>query len=239
MKKTIQLIFLSLLFLTVLGNAQNKVKGNGKVVSDKRTTAEYESIEISGFYDVYLVSGKEGNITIEAEENLLPYIKVEVVENVLKIYTEKNKNLQTNKNVDITIPFEQISAVSLSGSGDISTKDPIVVPSFKTKLSGSGDLNLEIKSTDLEVGLSGSGDVVLMGKADNFISKISGSGDINAIDLVTKKADVSISGSGDMKVNCTENLYARVSGSGDIEYKGNPENKDTKVSGSGEITKIP
>ncbi|MBP6585664.1 MAG: DUF2807 domain-containing protein, partial [Flavobacterium sp.] len=51
-------------------------------------------------------------------------------------------------------------------------------------------------------------------------------------------AKVNVSGSGDIKVNCTEFIEARVAGSGDIEYKGNPKKVDTKVAGSGTIKMI-
>lgn len=241
MKNSILLVVFSALFFTTIANAQwsdNKVKGNGKIITEKRTTASYDEINVSGFFDVVLVSGKEGAISIQAEENILRYIKVEVEGNVLKIYTEKNVNISTNKNIILTVPFEQISFVSLSGSGDIISKNTIVSPTFKAKLSGSGDLTLDVKSSDFEVNLSGSGDVVLTGNSDNFVSKTSGSGDVDATNLSAKNANLTISGSGDMKVNCTESLFARVSGSGDIEYKGDPKSKDTKVSGSGEISKI-
>lgn len=238
MKKLIQLIILSTLFFTVISNAQNTVKGNGKVVTEKRSTAGYDQIEVSGFFDVVLVSGTEGAIIIEGEENIIPHIKVETAGDVLKIYSQKNININTKKGVVLTVPFEKISAVSLSGSGDVRSKNTIVSTNLKAKLSGSGDLNLDVKTTNFEANLSGSGDVVVTGITDNFTSKTSGSGDVDAVDLIAKKANVAISGSGDMKVNCTESLYARVSGSGDIEYKGNPEVKDTKVSGSGEISKI-
>ena len=238
MKNSILLFVLGTLCLTANGNAQNKIKGNGKVITEKRTTTGYDEINVSGFFDVVLVSGTEGAITIQAEENLLPYIKVEVQGNVLKIYNEKNINVETKKNIVLTVPFEQISALTLSGSGDITSKNTIVSPTFKAKLSGSGDLTLDVKSSDLDFALSGSGDIVLTGSSDSFTSKTSGSGDVDAVNLATKKANLSISGSGDMKVNCSENLFARVSGSGDIHYKGNPQIKDTKVNGSGEISKI-
>jgi hypothetical protein len=238
MKKSVLLVVFSALFFTTIANAQwSKIKGNGKVVTEKRTTAGYDEINVSGFFDVVLVSGKEGAISIQGEENLLPYIKVEVEGNMLKIYTEKNVNISPNKDIVLTIPFEQISFVSLSGSGDLKSKNTIVSSKFAAKLSGSGDLNLDVKTTEFEVQISGSGDVVLTGASDSFTSKISGSGDVDAINLITKNANLTISGSGDMKVNCTKSLIARVSGSGNIEYKGDPETKDTKVSGSGEITK--
>lgn len=238
MKKSIQLIALSTLFFTVICNAQSTIKGNGKVVTEKRNTAGYDEINVSGFFDVVLVSGTEGAITLEGEENILPHIKVATEGNILKIYSEKNININTKKNVVLTVPIQEISVLSLSGSGDITTKNPIISPNLKAKLSGSGDLELNIKSSNFDLSLTGSGDVVINGTADNFISKTSGSGDVDAVDLAAKKVTVTISGSGDIKVNCSENLYARVSGSGDIFYKGDPQIKDTKVSGSGDISKI-
>jgi hypothetical protein len=242
MKNSIQIIVLSALFITTMANAQwssnNRIKGNGKIITEKRTTLGYDEIDVSGFFDVNLIAGKEGEISIQGEENLMQYIKVEVTGNVLKIYTEKNVNISSNKEIILTVPFEQISYVSLSGSGDVKSKSTIESSKFSAKLSGSGDLNLDVKTIEFEANLSGSGDVVLTGNSDSFISKISGSGDVDAVNLATKNANLTISGSGDMKVNCSQSLYARVSGSGDIAYKGNPEKKDTKVSGSGEISKM-
>ncbi|PZX92616.1 DUF2807 domain-containing protein [Flavobacterium aquariorum] len=239
MKKSVLLVVFSALFFTTIANAQwSKIKGNGKVVTEKRTTSGYDEIILSGSFDVILVSGTEGTITIEGEENIIPHIKVEVVANVLKISNEKNIQIDTKKKLVVTVPFEQINSVALSGSGDVIAKNTIVSPTFKAKLSGSGNLTLDVKTTDFESNLSGSGDVVVTGISDNFVSKTSGSGDVDAINLTTKNANVTISGSGDMKVNCSESLIARVSGSGDIEYKGDPKTKDTKVSGSGDISKV-
>lgn len=243
MKNSIKLFVSCSLLVTTMVNAQwssnEKIKGNGKVISKKRTTASYDGIAITGFFDVELVSGKEGNITIKGEENLLPYIKVEVVDKVLKISTEKNKYISTSKGSEIVIvvPFESIDQVSLTGSGDVVTKNSIKSKSFSAKLIGSGDMNLDVESNDFDVNLSGSGDMVLTGKTENFNSNLNGSGDIDAGDLKAKNVKATVSGSGDNTVFCSESLHARVSGSGDIEYKGDPKKKDTKVNGSGNISK--
>ena len=243
MKNSIKLFVSCSLLVTTMVNAQwssnEKIKGNGKVISEKRTTASYDGIAITGFFDVELVSGKEGNITIKGEENLLPYIKVEVVDKVLKISTEKNKYISTSKGSEIVIvvPFESIDQVSLTGSGDVVTKNSIKSKSFSAKLIGSGDMNLDVESNDFDVNLSGSGDMVLTGKTENFNSNLNGSGDIDAGGLKAKNVKATVSGSGDNTVFCSESLHARVSGSGDIEYKGDPKKKDTKVNGSGNISK--
>ncbi len=244
MKNSIKLSIVALLLTSSFTNAQNwgmgeKIKGNGNLKTEKRSSAEYDEIKLQGFFDIDLVAGKEGEINIQAEENLLPFIKIEVEGNTLKIYQEKGKNLQPSKSMKIlvTVPFEKISAVSLSGSGDVNTKNQIKTDKFTATLSGSGDVNLDVDSSDLEAKLSGSGDVRLKGKADKLTARISGSGDITADELVSKDVDAGISGSGNIRVNCSENLTARISGSGDIIYKGDPKTKDTKVSGSGNIRK--
>lgn len=245
MKKSVQLLVCSLFLVSFIANAQwpsnnkNKITGNGNVISQTRSTEDYDAIKVAGSFDVDLVAGKEGKITLKGEENLLSAIKVVVEDNILKISVEKSTNLRPSvgKKIQITIPFEKISELSLAGSGDIQSKDPIKNDKFSAKLSGSGNFNLAIDSNNLDLNLSGSGNVHLKGSADNFTTKLSGSGDIDAANLKSKNVDVNISGSGNSRVNCNESLTARVSGSGDIKYSGNPEKRDVKVSGSGNISK--
>lgn len=245
MKKSVLSLVCGAFLISLIANAQwsssdqNKVKGNGKVITDTRTTSDYDAIKISGSFNVDLVAGKEGKIILKGEENLVSAIKVEVEDNVLKIYVEKGANIRPSmgKKIEVTIPFEKISELSLSGSGDIQTKSTIKNNKFVAKLSGSGNFNLAVDASNLELNLSGSGNVSLKGNADNFITKLSGSGDIDAVSLQSKNVDVNVSGSGNSRVNCNESLTARVSGSGDIKYTGNPEKRDVKVSGSGNISK--
>lgn len=243
MKKSIKFAVATILFAINLSNAQSwkgeKIKGNGIQKTENRSTAEYDEIKLLGFFDVNLVAGKEGEISVQAEENLLQYIKVEVEGNVLKIYQEKDKNLQPShgNKILLTVPFNKISSVSLSGSGDVNTKNQIKTDKFLASLSGSGDLKIDVDAIEVETKLSGSGEVRLKGKSDKFNAKISGSGDISANDLISKDVEAVISGSGNIKVNCSGSLNSRISGSGDIIYKSEPTSKDTKISGSGSVKK--
>lgn len=245
MKKSIQLLACSVFLTGFIANAQwssndqNKIKGNGKVVTETRNTGDYDAIKVGGPFDVNLVSGNEGKITIKGEENLLSSIKIEVEDNALKIYVDKTVNIRSSSGhkIEITVPFEKISSVSLAGSGDIQTKNTIKNDKFEAKLAGSGNFKLDVDSNDFELNVSGSGNVALKGSADNFTTKLSGSGNINASNLKSKNVNANVSGSGNSIVNCEGNLTARVSGSGDIKYIGNPDKRDVKVSGSGNITK--
>ena len=85
--------------------------------------------------------------------------------------------------------------------------------------------------------------MIIAGRTVNFSSNLkdynasNASNASNACDFKAKNVKITVSGLGDNTVFCRENLYARVSGSGDVEYKGDPKKKDIKMNGSGTISK--
>ena len=230
------------LAMTVSCSAQwgKRIKGNGDEVTINRSTGDYDAIGVSGWFDVILVDGKEGKLTLTGESNLLEYIITEVKNGKLEIKTERGVNLNPsswNNGITITVPVESVDAIALSGSGDIVGKTTIKTDNLNTAMSGSGDITLDVDSDSVSASMSGSGDITLSGSTKDFDATISGSGDIKAFDLEADNVDATVSGSADIKVTANKMLKARVSGSGDITYKGNPEKMDTKSSGSGDISK--
>lgn len=213
-----------------------KVVGNGNVTSVTVNTSDYHGIKGIGSMDIHLEKGTEGSIVVKTDSNLQEYIVVEVEDGVLKISSKKNTNLQTKKGIHVYVPFMDISEVTLVGSGDVDTKDTVKSASLLVKVTGSGDVRLAVDATDLEAKITGSGDVVLNGNTTNLDVTITGSGDFDGDGLNADSTNAQVSGSGDASVNASKYLNARVFGSGDIKYGGNPEKRDTKVSGSGRIS---
>ena len=243
MKKLILLFSLSLL-LPNLANAQwwnpsKKVSGNGELTTQKRTVGEFDEVAVTGMMDVQLIEGKEGSLTIEAESNLMEYLETEVENGRLKISVKNGVNLQPSRNrgIKVTVPVEQIYAVDLTGSGNVTSTKRLKSSNFKVDLTGSGDIDLDLETENLEGRLTGSGDVKLKGKVREFSAKVTGSGDFLASNLTAEEVDAAVLGSGDIQVRVTNSLRARVSGSGDIYYYGNPEKEDFKTTGSGSISK--
>ncbi len=239
MKKTVFVLSLILLGFSNL-NAQwffNKtIKGNGNVITETRKTNDYKGVQLSGFFDVTLVEGKEGNITVKAEENLMDYIIVDVVNDVLKITLKKGITLKTKKGIFITVPIEQISKIVLNGSGDITSNTIIDTNTLAISLSGSGDIVLDINANSISSKIAGSGDINIEGKTNSLDTTIVGSGDFVSKRLQANNVTVVVTGSGDASVFANTKIEAKVVGSGDIIVYGNPENEITRVTGSGDIS---
>lgn len=238
MKKVI-LIAIAVLFSTQV-EAQwwgsKKVRGNGDVVTKTRSVGEYDKIGVGGSFDVKLVAGAEGKITIQMDENLFEYLITEVEGDQLKIRWKKGTNVYSRSKILITVPFKDIYAVSLAGSGDVYSEDVIKADNFKSSLAGSGDLKLKVDADHIKSSIAGSGDIYLQGATNSVRASIAGSGDVHAYELTSKEADVSIAGSGGIKISVSDLLKARISGSGNVYYKGNPAKQDVKVSGSGNVS---
>jgi len=236
MKKIITLAIVFVFTTSVSAQWFAKVRGNGDMVTKTRNVGQYDKVSVGGSFDVKLYAGAEGKLTITIDENLLEYLVTEVDNGKLKIKWKKGSNVSHRSKILVTVPFKDIDAVSLAGSGDVYSDNVIKADSFKTALAGSGDIKLEVDATSVSSSLAGSGDIELSGSANSIKCSIAGSGDIEAYDLSSNDADIRISGSGGVKINVKNNLSARISGSGNIYYKGNPAKQDIKVSGSGNVS---
>lgn len=255
MKKSIFTLVCVFAFITVQAQGWfSKVTGNGNVITETRNTAPYDKIAAGGSFDVILVKGKEGEISLEGEENILSIIETEVEGDKLKIRFKKGVRFTYRHKVTITVPFEDLNEVSFAGSGNLRSSDVIKASKIEASLAGSGDVDLPLEGDEIRVSVSGSGelkarvqsqnliaalagsgDILLDGSTQSIEVKVSGSGNVRARSLESKTAKVSIAGSGDVEVVSRDEIYARVSGSGDIDYYGKPAKEDIKVSGSGKV----
>ncbi|OHX68062.1 head GIN domain-containing protein [Flammeovirga pacifica] len=202
-----------------------------------RDLKSFESIGISGSIDVVLVASNQDKAEIEVFRGTKVEDVVTEVSNG-KLVIKPKKGVR-NVNAKVTLSYSsKLNRIAFSGSSDISGKNPIKGDNLVFSGSGSGSFKGEVNATTLTTSLSGSGNIDVEGVADTFTVNVSGSADVNAFDLKSKIVQISVSGSGDVDCFATEEINAKVSGSGDIRYKGTPTKTKIKVSGSGDIENV-
>ncbi len=147
-------------------------------------------------------------------------------------------NLDPSKEIKIYVTAPVFNKFSTAGSGNISGSNQVISDdNLDINVAGSGNINLNVKASDVDASIAGSGDITLAGEADLIKGSIAGSGDIKAKDLVAHKADVHIAGSGNAEVNADEELSANIAGSGDVRYAGKPKTS-SRIAGSGSVASI-
>lgn len=190
------------------------IEGSGTVAEEARPAEPIESIELRISCNVVGEVSDSASLTITGDDNLLQYIRTQVIDGKLRIDSEERLKPSSVIKVNITSP--ELKGASISGSGKIMLNG-IETPHFHASISGSGSIQAA-------------------GTSENVDATISGSGNIDLLSLPSVNASASISGSGLIQVDAKQSLNAHISGSGSIRYAGDPT-VSKHISGSGSVSK--
>lgn len=237
--KSLLIAFIGL--ITFSGFTEHEtITGNGNVKKETRPVSGYTGISVSGSMNVEIVYGNSNEITVEADENLLPYLETKVENGNLIIKSKDKVNLRTKSKMIVHASATKLANIKLSGSGNINGKGDFSNDEKTTfNLMGSGNISVGFNSfSETKVSIAGSGNVTLKGNHTNNIdASISGSGNIDCSDVRANDVFAIISGSGNIKVYAARTIDAKISGSGNIYYRGDAPKISIKTSGSGRVIK--
>ncbi|GAB3232349.1 hypothetical protein GCM10027346_19550 [Hymenobacter seoulensis] len=190
-----------------------------------RSVGSFQTVRTSGAIDVVLTQGATTSVKVDADPDVLEYIKTEVKDGTLQLYRSNTNTLSqllNNKKVTVYITCPTLKGVEASGASDVKSTTPFTADEFTIRASGASDVTLVIKAKTLSATASGASDLRLTGEVERQQVQLSGSSDYQAYNLQSRTASVQASGSSDAYVAVTEELSSRTSGASDIHYKGKP-----------------
>ncbi|MEP7075730.1 MAG: head GIN domain-containing protein [Acidobacteriota bacterium] len=187
------------------------VSGSGNVVTQNRDVSNFKAIDVSGVFKVEAVAQKDFEVAVQADDNLMPFIKTEVRGDTL--YIESEKRLKSSGPIIIRISAPEFTNVEASGATNISVKD--------------------LNSNELGLNSSGASKVLLQGLVNNLVVDVSGASNIDAGDLAAQTAKVDASGACSVSVNVSNHLDVDASGASKIFYSGTVKSENIVKSTSG------
>jgi len=208
-------------------------KGNGEIVSERRSISDFYKLMIGGNFEVYLKEGDHTYVEINTDENLLSFIDTEVRNDVLVITQEKK--LISKKKIKLIINYVNLKDIRVKGAALIKNEGYLQSEDLIIRMDGAGIIDLKIQSDNLDVVLSGAGIVKLAGETETQDLNLTGAGKLEALDLDSKECTISVGGLGGAEIFVTEKLDARIEGIGGIEYAGEPSEISTEINGLGKI----
>lgn len=217
-------------FFTVLG-----LQANIQQAKELRQTGDFSQIKLSCSADVYITQASSVKVEVEGNPEQLKHLKTINSDGVLEITIEAlNLNFDPIK---VYVSVVELNKIILNASGDIRSTNTLNSSSFEVRQSGSGDIDLALKTRDLKVSINGSGDVKVSGANNSCEVSINGSGDVNLADIFVATFKAKIMGSGNLEVSgSTAKLEISQSASGDVDLFGMPaEESIIKISGSGNV----
>lgn len=226
MKKVGLLIFISALVIgSIFANSMNfgrfsigsvffnRIQGSGVLKTEKREVADFSKIDGSGAVNVEIVIQNDFSVEVEADDNLLQYIKTEVRGDTLKIYSEGRISRKNPVNVKIGMPA--IDGLEISGASKASA--------------------ININGDELFLKVNGASKVTVSGEVKNLESKVNGASLIDAENLKSEKVEIKVNGASKATVFATNQLDANANGASRITYIGEPTNLEKRASGASSI----
>jgi hypothetical protein len=192
----------------------NKVKGSGVVKTEKRSLAPYSALEVSCPASLEVRLQEPESSEISGDDNLIPLITTEVKNNTL--YIRSTQEIAPREKLRISLSNPDLIRFTFSGAGDANVSN--------------------IKNDRIEIVLSGAGDLTASGETKEAAIKLSGAGRVDAKNLLAAKAKADSTGVGSLDVYATEQLEAKASGVGEINYYGSPKIVKKDASGIGSIS---
>lgn len=208
------------------------INGSGDYTSRQYSLSAFDEISFYGDGDVVVSQDSVRSVRVEAQQNVIDELNVEVVNGELQI--GRDNCFRGSKRIKVYVSTPSLTMAHLSGSGSISGSGVFTETDFRAEISGSGSINFDIDVQNLDCSSSGSGDLRFSGRAVHQHINMSSSGDAHCFALEGEDATVRISGSGRCEVNVSDHLDVNISGSGDVFYRGNPV-ITSKISGSGRL----
>lgn len=238
--------FFSMIFLAGLIGMSNLIaschsmpggiRGDGNVLKETRKVGSFTGIDVSGAFKIVIKQGTTEEVVVEADANLLPIIRTDVVGSTLRIDTKKSVSNPTTMKVYVTV--KDLSDIDVSGAVDIVSDGLLTLNELKIDASGASDSDLELSVKRLGLDCSGASKMKFRGTAGVVEMDLSGASDIFAYDFVAETYNMEISGAGNAQIHATKKLSASVSGAGTVKYKGSPTEINQDVSGAGSIRKV-
>jgi hypothetical protein len=224
-----------LLLLSACGIAT--VPGSGKIVNETRDVHGYSQVVFSAPGELTIEQNGQEGLFIEADDNLLQYIKTSVKGDILYIYVEPDiLQLYPSKPIRYSLDAATLTHVSLNGSGSIHS-DELIASNLDFDLNGSGNISIAaVKSQNTTLDLGGSGAYRIDNLiADQFTASLNGSGDIIMNKAILNTANLEVTGSGKLSTTdlVADTLSTNMSGSGDCILNGEVNHQSIAIYGSG------
>lgn len=236
LKRYIIVVLLLFAVVAASGCINQGATGSGNVINESRSSSGFNQIDLNGAGELIITQGNNESLTIEAENNLMQYIKTGVSNNKLSI-TFDNKMPVPTKGIKFYITVKDLSDISISGSGKIVSNN-LNVNGLNININGAGEGDLSnFNAQTLKIIISGAGKMNIAGAVNEQSINISGAGDYNANSLTSKTASISINGGGRAVVRVSDALNTVINGGGQISYIGNPEITQ-QINGAGDIRQI-
>jgi hypothetical protein len=214
------------------------IDGSGTLSTETRSVGDFSQVILAGWGSVVIKQTGEHDLSIRADENLLPYLETRVEGDQLWLSMADGVCLQPgDTTVTYFVAVDDLDLVQIIGAGQVQM-DELTADELIIRLDGSGQIIMTgLDIGKLETQFNGTGMIDLAGNADFQIVNLNGVGQYQAAGLQANSVSVKLNGTGNIAIWAISNLAVEMNGLGTVSYIGDPQINHA-ISGLSDIQRI-
>ncbi len=228
----------SLLMITSCDIKDHYIEGNENRKEEIRELSEFNKIEVKGNFRIKLNQGNQHQLAVSSSSNLSDYIMSEVHQQTLYISVPENMVIKDRQTIDLHIEFKNLENIKTEGNCEIKSKNKINVNNLAIVSAGASDVNLKIKSTQIDWELPGASSIYLEGEVQRMVLHSAGALKLNSQECSVDTFFIEMNGAGNAKVKVENKLKVNINGAGVLYYSGNPDKVISNIGGIGKVKRI-
>jgi hypothetical protein len=216
------------------------IEGTGENITIERTIENFTELEIDGAFKVTIEQDRnldKPQITLIGQQNIIDKINTNVKGGKLNIeFSERCYHVE--EVIEIHIKIIDIKSIEADGASDVKALSLIKSDDLELDVDGAANIEMELRSNELTINADGAASFNLSGETDEMNIKIDGAGSVKAFNLFANIIEVKVDGAGVCEVNARDELDVKITGIGEVKYKGSPKDFNQSINGAGKVTKV-
>lgn len=219
-----------LLLLLLMGcdskDANDCIQSAGNTIKQEVPVTAFNRILVEQGLNMVLIQDSLPKVVVQTGENLIPDIKVQVVEGQLQLRNENDCNFFREYGLTtIYVSSPNISEIRSSTQGEIRSEGTFTVDKLKVYSENfrnneyltSGEFYLDVDTKEFQLIFNGVSNMFIQGRTEQLnITMASGNGRFEGKDFTVENANIYHRSSNDVIVNVVGLLKADLYGTGDL-----------------------
>lgn len=210
------------------GPADRAIVGTDRLVAEPRYLGHFHAVSVRGPVDLVIKQGETETVFIHTDDNIAPLIQTTVDANgVLQIQVAPGVAFRTKHSVGVSVNSKFLDTIQANGSGDV-LSGQIEADELHVDVTGTGKIHLAgLHLARLDVSAAASPDILLSGTVQQTRLHLSGHATLDAAELVTRVANVTLDQAAQAKIWVNQTLDAHLSAQAKLNYRGAASVKST------------
>jgi len=122
---------------------------------ETRSVSGFTGIDASSAFNITVTKGNSESLSIEADNDVMPYVRSEVRNGTLHLYLDNGNKVRNIKTMNASIVMKNLDKVVLSGACKFVADDMFTSSKFKVECSGASNVRANVNTGQLNIEASG------------------------------------------------------------------------------------